>query len=138
VLLSIGDPQNGPPLLRQSYLPPELFDWSPTLFEPSRFTNAISQVIELRSADNARSRDNDLCDAWRVYRELALHTLSSDDSSHVEHFATATATSSDDGSRKNLNPLFLTFENSRVDFDRVADLECRRFRFETALFDHLQ
>src|SRR5690606_34971910 len=61
-----------------------------------------------------------------------------DDTADGEHFATARTAAGNDHAVEDLNSLFLTFENSSVNVDGVADLELRHFGLQRAFFDKLK
>ena len=74
-----------------------------------------------------------------VHREASFDPFAGDDSPHGEHFPSSTAATRHYDASVNLDPLFSTFENPRMDVDGVADLKfegvARRLEFSAALIN---
>ncbi len=86
----------------------------------------------------AATLDFDLGDLGRVQRKLSLDAFAADDPPHHEHLARARAAAGDHHAVEDLNAFLLTFENSGVHVDRVANLEVGNLGLQAALFDQFQ
>src|SRR5437868_7131115 len=93
--------------------------------EARRFAGAITEVVQLGTTHHAAALDFDLGNARRMERKLSLDALVQNDPPHREHLAAARATASDHNARKNLDALFVAFQDLCMHIDRVPNVEIR-------------
>ena len=67
--------------------------------------------------------------------ELALDALTVDDTAHDKHLAGSAAGTGDDHAVKDLDTLFVAFEDLAVNVDGVADGELGNLRLTAEVFD---
>src|SRR5262249_30474031 len=91
--------------------------------QASGFADALPQVIKLGPADTAGAVHLDFGNFGRVQREDAFDAFTLNDAANGEHLAHAAASAGDDRAGVNLDAFLLAFQNSKVDFDLVPDLE---------------
>src|SRR3954471_2065775 len=88
-----------------------------------RFSDAITEVVELRPADVAAGDDLDLGEDRRVHREGALDADAEAHLAHGEGLAGAAALAADDRALEDLDPLTGAFDHAHVDLQAVAGSE---------------
>lgn len=89
---------------------------------------AIAQVVQLGSAHISGTFDFDFGDTRRMQRKDTLDAFTVRDSTDRECRIDAGATLADHNASKNLNSLLVPFNDSRVNFNSVANLERRDIR----------
>lgn len=88
--------------------------------DSSCFTDFVSEVIELGSANFTATSYFKFCNVWRVERKGSLNADSATDFAEGDVFGDSTVFDCDYGSFKNLDSLFTAFANFNVGFDGVA------------------
>ncbi|KGT72827.1 hypothetical protein MA20_48025 [Bradyrhizobium japonicum] len=107
---------------------------SANFFNTCRFTNAIAQVIELRTTNFTVAHYFDLIDLWSVNRERTLHTNTVRNFTNSKCFANACTATADHNAFKKLNTLALTLDYLYVDTNGVTRSERRKILFQLFFF----
>src|SRR6185369_17017754 len=88
-----------------------------TFFQTHGLTGAFPQIVQLRPANFTTADNSNLFDLRRMERELALHTFVGHNPPHREHLTATRAAPRDHHTRKNLNALFVAFQDLGVHID---------------------
>jgi hypothetical protein len=94
-------------------------------------TNAITQEVQLRTTSIRAADDLELRNQRGVDRPSTLDTDITNNAANGNHLVDAAALAGDQGSREDLDTFFLTFNNSDVNVDGIADIETRDIRFQS-------
>ena len=102
--------------------PPFSLDLTYLLFYLGSLTNAITQIIKLRSADTTVSNKLNLGNVGRMYREYTLYAYAVSNTTYGKGFGDAAVILSDNSTLKYLNSLALAFTNLYVNTNSRTDV----------------
>ena len=105
-----------------------------TLLETRRLADAVAQVVKLRATNDGRTKNLDLRDTGAVKREFTLDALTRDDAADGERFTDAGTAARDDVAVKDLDTLFVAFENLAMHVNAIADFKMGNVFFLGASF----
>lgn len=91
--------------------------------DSSSFTAQASEIVEPVTAHATALLHFDLCNPWGVEREYSLNTYSVGDFSNGSSLVVSTAVSADADSFEDLNTLFFTLFDERVDTNSIPGPE---------------
>jgi hypothetical protein len=109
-----------------------------TLDKAGRLAHAIAEIIQLGASDAGVPFDGDFRNFGRMEGKRSFNPFASDDPANREHLAGSASAAGDHHAGKNLNSLFVAFQNPRVNVDGVADVEFQGILAKAGLFDLLQ
>ena len=106
-----------------------------TLLDLSGLTGPLTEVVQLRPADNAVANDLDPADAGAVVGESPLNANAVADSADCEALADTAALHLNHDTFEVLEPLAVAFNNLDEDANGVADLELGKICSKLLFFE---
>ena len=111
-----------------------LFDLANLALDLSSLTDAVTQIVELSTANLTASDLFDVVDLGGVERENSLYADTIGYAANCDSFSYAAALTSDEVAFEKLKSFALTFLDFQVNLDQVADLKLGQVCADLGLF----
>lgn len=105
-----------------------------TLGQAGLLTHAITEEVQLGTANNTMPLDDHVSDLGAVDGEGSLDTFAGDDPANGEHFTHTRSTHRNYDAGVDLDAFFIPVQNSGVDINTVPDLEIEPLFADVRLF----
>lgn len=115
--------------------PFDMLHATPAVTKTTGLTNAITQVVQLGTPSITTTNHFKLRDQRRMDRPSLLDTNFPNHATHGDVLVDATTLSANQSPLINLDALFVTFDNTKMDIDGVADIKARNIRLESVGID---